>query len=223
MDFAKFVSMISQQGLFFVRCSLLADRHEGAIPAPNVLLREATIPGKALDAVALAHKSIRQWTMVNCWHMNEVESVAMWDLYAGSDRAIAVQSTYEKLRNCLDPKILCGEIRYIDYQKDFLNESYPVSPFICKRKSFKHERELRAIIDEFWPIVGEGKEARADLLAVPKDTGRLVPVNLGTLIENIYVSPFSPDWYFEAVKTIIARFGLSCNVCRSSLEADPLY
>ena len=39
----------------------------------------------------------RDCTAVNCWHINEHESAAMWDLYLKSNEGIAIQSTYQKL------------------------------------------------------------------------------------------------------------------------------
>lgn len=112
MDFAKFVSMLTSGGLFFTRCSIFPDRHEGAMPPANKQLRETQkeVPEKTWRDLALFRKSVRQWTLANCWHINEGESEAGWKLYADSDKAVAIQSTFERLRSVLDKEILCGEI-----------------------------------------------------------------------------------------------------------------
>jgi hypothetical protein len=38
---------------------------------------------------------------VNCWHMNEHESAAMWRLYSQADEAICVQSTFARLADAV--------------------------------------------------------------------------------------------------------------------------
>ncbi len=87
---------------------------------------------------------------VNCWHMNEHESAAMWKLYLKSDEGIAVQSTYNKLLNSMhdsnDFMLLVGAVNYIDYNKEVIPFGNAFYPYIHKRKSFEHERELRAVI-----------------------------------------------------------------------------
>jgi len=46
----------------------------------------------------------RNWpkfNAINCWHMNDHESAAMWKLYLKSDEGIAIQSTYRKLKDAI--------------------------------------------------------------------------------------------------------------------------
>lgn len=92
-----------------------------------------------------------------------------------------------------------------------------------KRKSFEHERELRALTMDPWPLLGSGKDAQLDLNATATDAGRLIVADLNKLIENIFVSPLAPDWYFNAVVAVTDKFKLKCKPNRSSLEADPFY
>ena len=42
-----------------------------------------------------------KYNAINCWHMNDHESAAMWKLYLKSNEGIAVQSTYETLRDSI--------------------------------------------------------------------------------------------------------------------------
>lgn len=239
MDFAKFILMLAQKGLYFVRCSLLDDKHEGSIPMVNFRARKA----QPLLAKSSFNKDMLSLTLVNCWHMNDGESEAMWRLYGDSAKAIAIQSTFKRLRSLLDKHIICGKVHYIDYKKESIYDMglpsqsfrspcnrYPVRrqleytlaiPFMCKRKSFDHERELRAIVTCHTAISGKYKVN--ELGFESSVTGRLIPVSLNKLIENVYVSPSAPDWYFEAVQVAMKKFGLARKVKRSALDCRPLY
>jgi hypothetical protein len=95
MDFTKFVSILQQKGLFFPVVSELEDQFEGSFSKANKLLRPLF---RKHDPSSAGHrsetiKSLRDWTVVSCWHMNEQESAAMWNLYARTNEAICIQST----------------------------------------------------------------------------------------------------------------------------------
>ncbi len=80
--------------------------------------------------------------------MNEHESAAMWKLYAQTNEAVAIQSTYQKLASCLPENVFVGVVHYIDYETQWLPEGNAMWPFVHKRKSFEHERELRALFED---------------------------------------------------------------------------
>src|SRR5688572_1174241 len=90
MDFTKFVAMLENEGLFFVRADLLGDPFEGSVPQVNVAARPRTfsdIPDlqpaaldDLLNAWARSHEWHRRQVRINCWHMNDEESAAMWKL-----------------------------------------------------------------------------------------------------------------------------------------------
>lgn len=93
----------------------------------------------------------KQWPKyiaINCWHMNEHESAAMWKLYLKSNEGIAVQSSYNKLRDCIidDEQVLVGMVKYLDYEAEHIDPGNILSAFVYKRKSFEHEREVRALV-----------------------------------------------------------------------------
>jgi hypothetical protein len=56
---------------------------------------------------------MRVHTYLNCWHLNDYESAAMWDIYQRNNDAIAIQSTYTKLCNSLiqkEPDVFVGKV-----------------------------------------------------------------------------------------------------------------
>jgi len=104
MDFTKLVSLIDSRCLFFSRADQLGDPFEGSYPRSNVKARLAgthwLFPDNepVLPALSLMMKKLnKEWPMhlaVNCWHMNEHESAAMWKLY--------LKSTANEGNNLLD-------------------------------------------------------------------------------------------------------------------------
>ena len=107
MDFTKLFSLIDSDCLYFSRADKLGDPFEGSWPKSNVAARECVQsdlpPG--MEAIFEFDKQralqlyaeMPKYTAINCWHVNEHESVAMWSQYLKSDAGIAIQSTYAKL------------------------------------------------------------------------------------------------------------------------------
>jgi hypothetical protein len=90
------------------------------------------------------------------------------------------------------------------------------SPFLHKRRSFEHEREIRAIIARYPPV--------EDLLDPPPSApGTAVPVDLDELVEAIRVAPLSPSWYFEVVMGTAVSYGLKVIPSQSDLDAAAVF
>src|SRR5689334_3019212 len=82
MDFAKFVSLLDKEALYFARADTFDDKFEGAIPKPTIKAREALVletgtplVEETLRAWSQGMQNVRQWIFVNCWHINSYESV----------------------------------------------------------------------------------------------------------------------------------------------------
>lgn len=227
MDFTKFVSLISSKSLFFCRADLLGDPFEGSYPRANVKLRpyvykDLPLPQdhiiKIINKMADLAKWIREWTYINSWHANEYESAAMWDLYGKTNHAIAIVTDYRTLKAVLPEKVYLGLVNYIDYEKEWLPEGNFFYPFMHKRKSFEHEREVRAIIQEF---PSENNE-----IAVGKKNqinGIKIEVDINLLIKKIYVSPVTQDWIVELTKDVARKFDIIAPVQKSNLYSSPVF
>jgi len=142
MDLAKLVSLIDSRCLFFSRADKLGDPFEGSYPRGNVSARQSWLAGVLLESepgalaslVARLPEMNKQWPKyhaVNCWHMNDHESAAMWKLYLKSSEGIAVQSTYQRLRGSItdDEKVYFSMVKYIDYENDAIAEGNFLFPF----------------------------------------------------------------------------------------------
>jgi hypothetical protein len=232
MDFAKFIWLLDSHSLFFTRADKLGDPFEGSWPKMNVLAREPFLDGildEHRESIAKMAKTMQQltknwprYTAVNCWHMNEHESAAMWKLYLKSDEGIAVQSTYARLKQSLidEEAIFLGIVKYIDYETDSIEPDNLLAPFLHKRKSYEHEREVRAFVVK-WPVSDQEKG-----MDFNKDTindGLAIKIDIATLVERIYVAPTAPDWFADLVKNAVIRFGCTFEVEHSRLSEKPLF
>lgn len=228
MDFTKFVSMLESNSLYFARSDCLGDPFEGSHSRGNELLRPnlykefyPKIPAKVFADIAslkaASAKSQRQWTFINCWHMNLGESAAMWKLYAKSNEAVAIKSSFFRLANELDNETYVGMVAYIDFERDWLPEGNIFYPFVHKRHSFSHENEVRAVYMDV-PI----KDGHFDQSA-PHPGGVEKKVDLSTLIEVVHVAPTSPTWFKVLVEQVCRRYGLAKPVVQSSLDAEPFF
>lgn len=218
MDFTKFVYTLDKACLYFTHVDLLGDPYEGSYSRANTWIRKLaysksneTIP---LEKVIETMRETRKHIFVNCWHMNEGESAAMWKLYAKTNEAICIQSSYERLKKNLPTFANIGMVNYIDYDKEWVPEDNIYNPFLFKRQSFQHEREIRAIIYSKDPCVP------SDLL-VDKN-GLPIQLDINYLIDKIYVSPEAPDWFYKLVKNVSIKYGINKKVLKSSLDSEPM-
>lgn len=178
VDFTKSVSLLDSRALFFSRADMLGDPYEGSLSFYNKavwpLLYSETM-SKAINSATSHNFWMRQWTFINCWHMNEVESAAMWQLYSKSHEAVAIQSTYEDLHRLVPEQTYIGIVKYIDYKTQWMPEGNAFYPYVHKRKSFEHERELRAVRVKYH-IVKDGNGSRFDYSKTNPDRASSSPL-----------------------------------------------
>jgi hypothetical protein len=113
-------------------------------------------------------------------------------------------------------KIYIFKISYIDYNSESLpsdDVGWSFAPFIYKRKEFESEKELRALV--FFRSTEENIQHYTNI------NGLEAKVNLDTLIENIYSSPNSTQWFLDLVNKILIRYKLHKRIEKSKLSERP--
>lgn len=218
MDLAKFISLLEDECLFLSRADKFEDPYEGLWPTKNIEVYSNA-------SLSKSHKELKKHVLINCWHINEYESDAMWKIYSQNQQGIAIQSTVGKIKGSIlcDMDIYIGKVKYIDFNEDFIE--FPPNPiktgkgvyygtsgeffsaFLNKRKSFAHEKELRIVSDTL-KIKRKGKEGVIKINEEIVPTGINIKVSLIDLIEKIYLSPICPSWYFELIGKILKRYEL---------------
>lgn len=164
----------------------------------------------------------RMTTHICCWHMNDTESAAMWKLYSESPYAIAVKSRYSRLRGAIeaDPnRVYIGRVIYTDYESELIDDSNALTPLLHKRHSFRHEQELRMAVNRSAEIAFP--DGQLDRERIQNTSGTLISVDLSELVEEVVLSPGSPEWFADVVRETSARFDLKSPVRTSLLDSAP--
>ena len=222
MSFTKFASLLTKRALFFARADKLGDPFEGSIPQLTIqAIHDDTTLGEHKNTLILMLRNRPRYPLINCWHENETESDAMWKLYAGHGEGIAIRTTYRSLRESLIGKELVSveKVEYVDYDTTHVQLSDPLAQFMKKRRSFAHEREVRAVIEHLYfrdnQIIVDGPDTC--------DVGIYHDIDLDKLVQDIFLPPNAEGWFTELVQTTTANFGLQSPVNRSSLSSPPLW
>lgn len=261
MDLGKFVSLLVTKSLFFCRSDRFEDPYEGSQILQSLEYRRHRLEGY-LEAIGtpeekkdpemlmrlmrIKERYMRQYNYISCWHMSEYESAAMWKLYAQTNEAIAIQTTYQKLSDNLPERCIMGMVRYIDYNSPDPIDTTEFSPYFYKRLSFSHEKEIRAIIQDH-PTDPElssllianlyGQGVKEKILMIEEHLngertnktmsnplpGKNIAVDLHQLIEDVRIAPTAPKWFLEAVQDATEKYKLEIAPQQSELDAPALH
>jgi hypothetical protein len=234
MDLAQLSRTLQTSELFFSRADRLGDPYEASYPLGNQLLNAALLKQHATDRENSPYKDLTPESLqhilsfsakrlpqlfsdhiVNCWHMNERESAGMWTIHGQSNEAVAIQSTYSRLRKQLHPAILMSEVKYVDYETAVIPVDNIYWPLVHKRIFFEFERELRA-----FGTATPGLEKRS--VAMTRYEGGIgFKIALPELVETIYVSPTAPGWFYETVAAVTKQFNVGVPVAQSAMNRIP--
>ena len=225
MDFTKFVSVLEESAMFFARADKLGDPFEGYLPDLNRAKARNFHEGypKNVQMMFNAIKQKARFMLISCWHENDSESAAMWKLYSKDDNVIAIKTDFDSLANSFtcSQDIWIGSINYIDYKTGSFPRNNPYSPFLCKRKSFEHEHEVRAVVE-----MKGSEDGQEKVLDAPREicnSGEYFEVDLSCLIHEVIISPYAPGWLLELVRSVVARYDLNVPVIKSDLADNPTW
>ncbi|MED1304782.1 hypothetical protein BK704_01430 [[Bacillus thuringiensis] serovar konkukian] len=234
MDFTKLVSLLVTSKLYFPRSDQFKDVFEGKIygygeeDARNTIEQLIDSPNMSEDFKRKSRSMVEQVlksvydrserdkknVFVNCWHLNEYESAAMWDLYLKNEEGIAIQTTFNRIKKSLgecEEEIFIGKVKYVDPAKyKNLNNSF-IEPFFTKRMSFSHEKEVRLIYAPMIDVYDDGQCWDEGIV------GKNIRMNLDELIEKVYVSPDAAPWFVEVVRVVLEKFGVNAEIIYSDL------
>ena len=211
MDFTKFVSLLETSALFFCRPDQLGDPFEGSIsPATQPIVLGEPQVGSPVKQGTLDVRWITRGARVNCWHMSEFESEAMWRLYTRERDGVAIKTVFARFKEALVGKesVYVSRVLYQDYRTEHIPFGNGLLPLVHKRISFQHEQEVRAVYFEIPAEDATGGYSEVDLLG---------------LVEEIVVAPFAEDWFVDLVRSLAERHGIGDRVRPSTLSDAPKF
>lgn len=248
MPFAKFISLITYQALWFSKLNILQDTYEGMLPAESKReMREENQEIKSWFNTPEFHRQIDAWVdenendgrellVVNCWFLGERTSQRMWSEYGSSHDAVAIKSTIGRLVNNVfvprdEHRSHIGLVSYIDYGS-YRMSSYEAHQaieraFLKDRERFSHEQEIRIVtmsIKTTSCASMEGEKYTAEEVSGKnmnnfENPGINVCVRLDRLITEVVVSPNAQEWFEKLVRRIVDLSKLPVPVTRS-IEED---
>lgn len=239
MDFSKFIYLLENESLYFRRIDKLDDKFEGHY-SYNDLQKEIELyesfgqdqskaeyfAEKHMDTI----KERKYCTWINCWHINEEESYAMWKIYSGNNKGVAIQSTIDRLYKSKNEdnidSFYLGKVVYGNHFKDNTPEQL-FGTVLFKNNPYIYENELRAIIKRnkfvlngenmIYHNIHEIREYNKNnkfpikILDEPDyfPDGIDVKVNLNLLIDKIFVSPDETLFLNDLVKAVCIKYNLN--------------
>lgn len=233
----KFIDLIQSHTLFFCRADLLrlSDGYEGQY-STTYLTREldkliaarANFPSPEfdprLDSFIEFDKAMNELnenkflrsSYINCWHLASHESIAMWKIYA-DPFGVCVQTRYQQLCDSfIDDKwssysnldrIYIGIVNYIDRTTMGMPRGNMFWPYMHKSIGYAFENELRCFIFD-----------RNSMNNSNSATYIRTKIDIATLIENIYLHPEAPNWYYDTIVELCSRYEInSLQIHKSNL------
>jgi hypothetical protein len=232
-NLSQFLALLNTKSLYFAMKREFSDKWEGKLSAKYIehlkqsdqvtkMMALGVTREQALTGLKFGYTVSQNLYGISCWHMDEVESVAMWGLYSRGDDGVAIQSTISGLKACLakEPRdIIIAEVNYTDHAK--LPESIsPISqlePLFTKRRSYRHESEVRAVLER----IAERTDEEFYGFLAKTTAGEAVTVDLPTLVQKIVVAPGYPAWAIGSLQQAVNAAGLTVQVETSDLLKPP--
>lgn len=219
IDFTKFVDLLLSRQMYFTRSDKFDDPFEGIFR-----LKDHQQTSILFETQALTKK----YYFLNCWHVNEFQSDAMWKIFLKTNNGIAIKSTVGNVIISLEStkeEVYISKVYYRDYENttwdDLQNEEQnklfegrgtSVNQFNYKRISFEHEKELRLYyIDVPIPHANKNVPDRPHL------NEKRIDVDVNFLITEIVLAPFSDDWFKPLVESLIEKLDFKFKVTKSEL------
>jgi hypothetical protein len=218
----RFIATTESSSLYFAAARQFDDKFEGAVAViPPEYKRDPRYAES--DHLDCAFEQLKRLTKISCWHRAFYESNAMWKLYAGMHKGVAICTTPERLRDAAVPFRLkpdygieglnAGNVQYVDLLEVRMNVGM-LERFFCKHMAFSWECEFRMAISL--------RMAEECGVHVPEQ-GINVRFDLNKLIDKIVLGPSLSPEEIEAVAKNAANHGLERRIVTSSLLGTPRY
>lgn len=219
----RFISMLDENQVYFASANQFDDRFEGAVAVR--LPRQKVDPRQVeMEPIERAFFELKRLTKISCWHRGSYESDAMWKLYAGEHKGIAICTTPNRMRAAFKPfrlkpeygseDLWGGPVEYVDLTEVCMDGAAMLRRFFFKHRAFEWEREFRLAISL--------RGAEEFGVSVPSD-GIFVKVDVPTLIDKIVLGSTTTEHERAIVTKHVARAGLGDRLELSTLFGVPRF
>lgn len=210
-SFERFTDLLKTQSLWFSRPFAFDDLWEGLFP-PSYLKRtrqyceQNNLSFDEFDQEFTKRRLLHRCAhFVNCWHMSQHESDAMWKLYSVAPEGIAIQSTVGDINECLRPHG-SGKVIYYDPSHDVISPTiFGPNDILFKRSAFSFELEYRFWFDDDELL--ERIDAGEAVSETELSRGSTFEIDdMQRLIKKIVVAPGATDEFIQQVRTTCGTY-----------------
>lgn len=214
---------MNNKRIFFASANQFQDTFEGAVAVQTHVPPPDQRYGD-MEQGEHAFFELKRLTKLNCWHRAEYESDAMWKLYSGESKGVAICSTPERMRHAFTPfrlrpdygieELWGGPVRYVDLTQVRMRHEGMLGRYFIKHRAFEWEREFRLAISL--------RAAEEFAESVP-EYGIKVGVDINALVDHIMIGPATPPDERDRVVSLARDAGLHDRLRFSSLLGFPRY
>jgi hypothetical protein len=247
-DLNKFLSLIEKEELYLARSDSFDDIFEGEyISQVYEYCRHLFSPvdGNSQSPTKNLRENVGRCkgnAFISCWNLDKFESDALWKLYGNGNGSIAIKTTVKKLEKVTLSsnndflglaKGNLSKVEYIDHHKpneDLLKElmSTKLAPLTKKNKGFAFEKEVRLIVDFLHHPVSfyqdqDHCKCKYKYVLGEKIKSLHLPICLSSLIEEIIISPYESEEFYNLIKKFVEPHGLAEKVKWSTMKIPPFY
>lgn len=228
-SFTKLVSTI-EQGLFIPKATLFQDDLEGVLP----YFREENNKNNVISREEI--RACMDWVYISCWHSEQHECHAMWQVYGISNEAVAIQTTESALLGAyLESKIgmhtYFDEVKYKNPDKDGFRTPESIRVFNNIETTSYDGRATHAALFSFMKHIGFGYEKETRLVAIDPNAScieknasegfSLPAIITRNMIKRVLIHHSAPNWFELMVKELITtKYEMDVEVLRSSLAEN---
>jgi hypothetical protein len=219
----RFITTLSDGKIYFASANQFDDPFEGAV-AVQTTHQQIDPRYSEMESTEQAFFQLKRLTKISCWHRSEYESDAMWKLYAGAHKGVAICTTPDRMQKAFKPfrlkpeygieDLWAGSVDYVDLTQVRMRGAGMLSRFFFKHRAFEWEREFRLAISV--------RTAEEFAVSVPPD-GIFVEVDLKVLIDRIVLGSTTTSDERELISDHVAQAGLEDRLELSSLLGVPRY
>ncbi len=219
----RFAQVLADRSFYFAAADEFTDTFEGAI-AVQMTAQHADPRYADMERAELAFRELKRLTKISCWHRADYESDAMWQLYAGANKGIALCTTPARIRAALEPfrlkpeygeeTLWAGDVEYVDLTQVRLRGASMLDRFFIKHRAFEWEREFRLAISL--------RSAEEFGVQVPPK-GIFVKADLGALVDRVVLGATMTEPERASALEAVAHAGLADRVELSTLLGRPRY
>ena len=209
MSLEKFIYLLLESKLVFTQAARFTDQNEFALHIRRVEaeLNKRNRPPEALyeeEELAMDRtKTLKAQTYVSSWSLGRFESYALWKIYlGGSTTGVAVRTTVSRLQKSIETSLYdlaIAKVRYTNYLP--ADAGYDDLLICSKMSSYDYEKELRL----YFTHIQKPGSGWAAFLPTTQPPVLGVDVDLNELIDTIYLSPFSGEWFRTSFRKMIKK------------------